>query len=95
MLFDFQFVNKIMVKNRYSLSRTDDFLDQLKNVVYFTKLEFQSGYHEIRIHENVILKTCFKTKQGLYEYMIMLFGICNAPATFMRVMNDVFMSFID
>ena len=90
MFFDFQVVNKITVKNQYSLSRIDDILDQLKNVVYFTKLELQSGYHGIRIHENVILKTCFKTKQGLYEWIVIPFGICNALTTFMQVMNDVF-----
>ena len=90
MFFDFQVVNKITVKNQYFISHTDDILDQLKNVVYFTKLEFQSGYHEIRIHENVIWKTCFKTKQGLYEWIVIPFGICNSLATFMWVMNDVF-----
>ena len=84
-----------MVKNRYPLLRIDDILDQLKNVIYFTKLDFQSGYHHIRIHENDIWKTAFKTKQDLYEWMVIPIGIFNDPATFMRIMNDVFRPFIN
>jgi hypothetical protein len=82
------------IKNRYPLTHINDLLDQLKNVVYFTKLDLRSGYHQIRVAEHDAWKTAFKTKQGLFEWLVMSFGICNALKTFMRVMNDVFMPFL-
>ena len=95
MCVDYKELKKIITKNIYPLPQIDDLLDQLKNEIFFTKLDLQSGYHQIRIHDNDIWKTAFKTKHRFYEWMVMPFGLCNAPETFMRVMNDMFRPSID
>jgi hypothetical protein len=95
MCVNYRASNKITAKNRYPLPRIDDLLDQLNNFVYFTELDLHSGYHQLRVAERDAWKTSFKTKHGLFEWLIMSFGICNAPTTFMHVMNDVFRPFLD
>jgi hypothetical protein len=83
------------MKNQYPLPRINDLFDKLKNVIYFTKLDLCSGYHQIRVVEQDAWKNSFKTKQGLFEWLVMSFGLCNALTTFMHVMNHVFRPFLD
>jgi hypothetical protein len=88
-------LNAVTIKNKYSLPRIDVRFDQLVGAKVFSKIDLRSGYHQIKIRARDISKTAFSTKYGLYEYLVMLFGLTNAPAYFMYLMNLVFMPELD
>jgi hypothetical protein len=95
MYIDYCALNKITIKNRYPLPRIDDLLDQMQEEFFFTKLDFKSSYHQVRIKKEYVWKTTFKRRQGLCEWLVIPFGLCNVPKTFMRLMNDVLHPFND
>ncbi|WVZ70350.1 hypothetical protein U9M48_019025 [Paspalum notatum var. saurae] len=88
MCVDYRALNKVTVKNKYPLPRIDDLFDQLQGACVFSKIDPRSGYHRLKIRPSNIPKTAFTTKYGLFEYTVMSFGLTNAPAYFMRLMNS-------
>jgi hypothetical protein len=95
MCVDYCSLNEVTIKNKYPLPRIDDLFDQRKGACVFSKIDLRSGYHQLKIRATDIPKTAFITQYGLYEYTVMSFGLTNALAYFMYLMNKVFMEYLD
>ncbi|GKA43299.1 putative reverse transcriptase domain-containing protein [Tanacetum coccineum] len=95
MCIDYRELNKLTVKNRYPLPRIDDLFDQLQGSSTYTKIDLRSGYHQLRVRDEDIPKTTFRTRYGHYEFQVMPFGLTNAPVVFMDLMNSVCKPYLD
>ncbi|GKB65650.1 putative reverse transcriptase domain-containing protein [Tanacetum coccineum] len=95
MCIDYRELNKLTVKNRYPLLRIDDLFDQLQGSSVYSKIDLRTGYHQLRIREEDIPITAFRTRYGHYEFQVMSFGLTNAPAVFMDLMNRVCKPYLD
>ncbi|GJS28709.1 putative reverse transcriptase domain-containing protein, partial [Tanacetum coccineum] len=95
MCIDYRELNKLTVKNRYPLLIIDDLFDQLQGSRVYSKIKLRSGYHQLRVREEGIPKTAFRTRYGHYEFQVMPFGLTNAPTVFMDLMNRVCKPYLD
>lgn len=88
-------LNKVTIKNRYTLPRIDDLFDQLKNGAIFSKIDMRSGYYQLRIKGSCTHKITLKTRYGHYNFVVLPFGLTNTPIAFMNLMNSVYQEYLD
>src|SRR3979490_2123064 len=87
---DYRWLNAMTIKNRYPLPLIPELINHLRGAKYFTKLDVRWGYNNVRIKDGDEWKAAFRMNQGLYELLVMFFGLINSPATFQTMMNDIF-----
>jgi hypothetical protein len=92
---DYRNLNNVMIKNKYPLPRIQDRFDQVKGARVFSKIDLRLGYHQIKIKDEDIPKIAFVSRYGYHEYLVLPFGLTNAPAILMNLMNKIFMPYLD
>ena len=94
-VIDYRALNEVTIKNKYPLPLMSEMFDRVHGAKFFSKIDLRSGFHQIRLAEEDCEKTAFRTRYGSYEYTVLPMGLCNAPGTFMQLMNDTFREFLD